>query len=86
MTHYFADDAYNVVRELGLAPAIAIGSSMGGVICQRWAPHYLDDISHQVLASAWAEHDPYLDVLLRHWISLMEAGQAADTKPLHGLL
>lgn len=71
----FADDAHDVVTDLGIGPVVAIGSSMGGAICQRWAIAYPDDLSGLVLAGTWAEHDPLLDVLLRHWISLGQAGQ-----------
>ena len=71
----FADDAHDIVTELALGPVTAIGSSMGGAICQRWALRYPEDISRLVLASTWGEQDPYLDLLLSHWISLIDAGQ-----------
>jgi 3-oxoadipate enol-lactonase len=32
-----ADDAHALARHLDLEPVAAIGSSMGGAICQRWA-------------------------------------------------
>lgn len=71
----FADDAHDVVAALGFGPVVAVGSSMGGAICQRWAIRYPNDLRGLVLAGTWAEHDPLLDVLLRHWISLGQAGQ-----------
>jgi pimeloyl-ACP methyl ester carboxylesterase len=71
----FADDAHDVVSALGITPVIAVGSSMGGAICQRWALRYPEDVSRLVLAGTWAEKDPLLDVLLRHWIKLGEDHQ-----------
>jgi len=71
----FADDAHDVLASLGLGPAIAIGSSMGGAICQRWALDYPADLTHLVLSSTWAERDAYLSLLLRHWVALIESQQ-----------
>lgn len=72
----FADDAHDVLASLGLGPAIAVGSSMGGAICQRWALDYPADLSHLVLSSTWGEHDAYLSLLLRHWVALIESQQS----------
>ncbi len=69
-----ADDAHAVVKELGLGPVSAVGSSMGGAICQRWALRYGDDLERLVLTNTWAEQDPYLDELFSHWIALGEDG------------
>jgi pimeloyl-ACP methyl ester carboxylesterase len=69
-----ADDAHAVVQELGLDPVSAIGSSMGGAICQRWALRYADDLERLVLTNTWAERDSFLDVLFSHWIALGENG------------
>ena len=71
----FADDAHDVLTQLDLGPAIAVGSSMGGAICQRWALDYPADLSHLVLSSTWGEQDAYLSLLLRHWVSLIESEQ-----------
>ena len=71
----FADDAHDVVSALGLGPVVAVGSSMGGAICQRWALDYPDDVSRMVLACTWGERDAYLGLLLRHWVALIDAGQ-----------
>lgn len=71
----FADDAHDVLTQLDVGPAVAVGSSMGGAICQRWALDYPADLSHLVLASTWGEQDPYLSLLLRHWVSLIESEQ-----------
>lgn len=69
-----ADDAHAVVDELGLAPVHAIGSSMGGAICQRWVLRYPEDLERLVLTNTWAERDPFLDALFSHWIALGESG------------
>jgi 3-oxoadipate enol-lactonase len=69
-----ADDAHAVVQELGIAPVSAIGSSMGGAICQRWALRYPSDVERLVLTNTWAERDPFLDALFSHWIVLGESG------------
>lgn len=71
----FADDAHDVLTQLDLGTAVAIGSSMGGAICQRWALTYPADLSHLVLSSTWGEQDAYLSLLLRHWVSLIESKQ-----------
>jgi pimeloyl-ACP methyl ester carboxylesterase len=66
----YADDAHDVVAGLGLGPVSAVGSSMGGAICETWALHYPDDIELLVLSNTWAEQDPLLDLLFRHWMAL----------------
>lgn len=71
-----ADDAHAVVEGLGLSPVSAVGSSMGGAICQRWALRYADDLERLVLTNTWAERDAFLDVLFSHWIALGENGSA----------
>jgi 3-oxoadipate enol-lactonase len=69
-----ADDAHAVVQELGLAPVNAVGSSMGGAICQRWALRYPDELERVVLTNTWGERDAFLDALFSHWIALGENG------------
>jgi 3-oxoadipate enol-lactonase len=69
-----ADDAHAVVKELGLGPVSAVGSSMGGAICQRWALRYADDLERLVLTNTWGERDPFLDALFSHWIAQGESG------------
>jgi 3-oxoadipate enol-lactonase len=69
-----ADDAHAVVEELGLAAVSAIGSSMGGAICQRWALRYPGDLERLVLTNTWAERDAFLDAVFAHWIALGEDG------------
>jgi pimeloyl-ACP methyl ester carboxylesterase len=70
----YADDAHDVVAALGLGPVSAVGSSMGGGICETWALHYPDDIELLVLSNTWAEQDPLLDLLFGHWTSLATSG------------
>lgn len=67
-----ADDAHAVVQALELGPVSAVGSSMGGAICQRWALRHADDLERLVLTNTWAERDAFLDVLFSHWIALGE--------------
>jgi 3-oxoadipate enol-lactonase len=70
----YADDAHDVVSALGLAPVSAVGSSMGGAICETWALRYPDDIELLVLSNSWAEQDPWLDLLFAHWMALATSG------------
>ena len=79
-----ADDAHAVVRRLDLEPVVAIGSSMGGAICQRWALSHPEDVRRLVLTNTWAEQDRFLDALFCHWIRLGEAN--AGTRILESLL
>ena len=69
-----ADDAHAVVEALGLGRVSAVGSSMGGAICQRWALRHADDLKRLVLTNTWAEQDAFLDALFSHWIALGESG------------
>jgi 3-oxoadipate enol-lactonase len=69
-----ADDAHAVVQELRLAPVSAVGSSMGGAICQRWALRHPSDLERLVLTNTWGERDAFLDALFSHWIVLGESG------------
>lgn len=80
----YADDAHDVVAALGIAPVSAVGSSMGGGICASWAVNYPDDIKLLVLSNTWAEQDPLLDLLFRHWLALAESG--ADQRLAESLL
>ncbi len=73
-----AADAHAVHRELRLEPCIAIGSSMGGAICQEWAIRYPDDVSRIVLSNTWGRSDAYLRVLFEHWGSLASEGRAGQ--------
>jgi len=69
-----ADDVHSVVAALGLTGVAAIGSSMGGAICQRWALEYPSDISRLVITNSWGERTAFTDCLFEHWISLARSG------------
>jgi 3-oxoadipate enol-lactonase len=65
-----AADAHSIVAALGLTAIAAVGSSMGGAICQRWALDYPADIARLVITNSWGERDTFTDALFEHWISL----------------
>jgi 3-oxoadipate enol-lactonase len=69
-----ADDAHDLARALKLGPVVAVGSSMGGAICQRWALRHPEDIAKLVLTNTWAERDAFTEALFEHWISLAKSG------------
>ncbi len=71
-----AEDAHAMHEALGLAPCLAIGSSMGGAICQEWALRYPADVTGLVLSNTWGRSDPFLRVLFEHWGSLAGPGHA----------
>lgn len=71
-----ADDAHDVARKLGLGPVTAVGSSMGGAICQQWALRHPDDIAQLVITNSWAERDVFTTALFDHWMAMAERGQA----------
>jgi pimeloyl-ACP methyl ester carboxylesterase len=68
------DDAHDLAQALELGPVVAVGSSMGGAICQRWALRHPEDIGRLVLTITWAERDAFTNALFDHWISLAKAG------------
>lgn len=73
-----ADDAHALVGHLGLEPVVAVGSSMGGAICLRWALRHPRDIARLVLTNTWGAPDTRLDALLAHWSSLAERGDGRN--------
>jgi 3-oxoadipate enol-lactonase len=73
-----ADDAHAVHRALRLEPCAAIGSSMGGAICQQWAIRHPGAVSGIVLSNSWGRSDAFLHVLFEHWGSLAGEGKAAQ--------
>lgn len=75
-TEQMADDAHDVARGLKLDPVVAVGSSMGGAICQQWALRHPADIDRLVISNSWAEQDPFFAALIGHWISMAESKQA----------
>jgi 3-oxoadipate enol-lactonase len=73
-----ADDAHELVSELGLGRVTAVGSSMGGAICQEWALAHPDDVDRLVLSNTWGERDRWFSGLLDHWIELAGRGSGRD--------
>ena len=71
-----AADAHALHQALGLAPCVAIGSSMGGAIGQEWALRYPGDVTGLVLSNSWGRTDAFTRVLFEHWISLAGRGRA----------
>jgi 3-oxoadipate enol-lactonase len=65
-----AQDAHDVVAGLGIGPVIAVGSSMGGAICQQWAAQHPGDVRGLVLTNTWGRSDGFLRVLFEHWMGL----------------
>jgi 3-oxoadipate enol-lactonase len=79
-----ADDVHALREALRLPPCIAVGSSMGGAICQEWALRYPADVSGLVLSNTWGRTDPFLRVLFEHWTAL--ANEASVDRLLDSLL
>ena len=77
-TRSMAEDAEAVAVALGLGAVDAIGSSMGGAICQEWALAYPERIRRLVLSNTWAEQDPWFSALIGHWIDLAGRGSGPD--------
>jgi 3-oxoadipate enol-lactonase len=69
-----AEDCHAVVEALGLTGVTAVGSSMGGTICQFWALEHPDDIGRLVLTNTWGRREPFLEALFSHWMHLGEQG------------
>lgn len=74
-----ADDVHGLVLSLGLAdPVVAVGSSLGGAVCQEWALAHPEDVTHLVLTNTWAERDAWLSRLLDFWIDLAEGERTRE--------
>lgn len=71
-----ADDVHLLLAELDTGPVTAIGSSMGGAICQELAAAHPGDLSGVVLSNTWAATDNFTGLLFDHWAALADAGQA----------
>jgi 3-oxoadipate enol-lactonase len=69
-----AEDVHLLVSKLDLGPVAAVGSSMGGAICQEWAAMYGLDVSALVLTNTWPATDNYMTLLFDHWIALASQG------------
>jgi len=77
-----AADVHALHQALQLPPCIAIGSSMGGAICQEWALRYPADVGGIVLSNTWGRTDVFLRVLFEHWTALANeatVGQLTDS-------
>ncbi len=73
-----ADDVHELVRALDAGPVIAVGSSMGGAICQEWAMAHPDAVTDLVLTNTWAERDVWLSHVMNFWIELAEQGRGRE--------
>jgi pimeloyl-ACP methyl ester carboxylesterase len=73
-----AADAHALHKALRLEPCVAIGSSMGGAICQEWAIRHPGEVARIVLSNSWGRSDAFLRVLFEHWGSLAGEGRAAE--------
>jgi pimeloyl-ACP methyl ester carboxylesterase len=83
-TRSMAEDAEAIATALGLDAVDAIGSSMGGAICQEWALAQPDRVRRLVLSNTWAEQDPWFSALIGHWVDLASRGAGQDV--LHQLV
>jgi 3-oxoadipate enol-lactonase len=70
-----AEDAHALHAALRLDQVVAVGSSMGGAVCQEWSLAYPDDLSGLVLTNTWAEQQVFCDSLFEHWQRLAEGQQ-----------
>jgi 3-oxoadipate enol-lactonase len=69
-----ADDAHDLVRELGLSPVAAVAFSMGGAISQSWALRHPADVDRLILTNTWGGGDALVARLIGHWAALAESG------------
>jgi len=79
-----ADDVHRLISELDLGPVAAVGSSMGGAICQELAAMYEQDVRALVLTNTWPATDNYTRLLFDHWIAL--ASQESPERLAESLL
>jgi pimeloyl-ACP methyl ester carboxylesterase len=70
-----SEDCHTLVESLGVSGVTAIGSSMGGAICQLWALEHPQDVDRLILTNTWGRRDPFLEALFSHWIRLGEQGK-----------
>ena len=77
-TRELAEDAQAVAERLGLRSVVAVGSSMGGAICQEWALAHPEMIDRLVLSNTWVGQDVWFSALIEHWIQLAVRGAGAD--------
>jgi len=77
-TRQMAADAQSIADQLGLDQVVAIGSSMGGAICQEWVLAHPRTIERVVLSNTWGGHDDWFSALMEHWIQLAARGAGSD--------
>jgi pimeloyl-ACP methyl ester carboxylesterase len=77
-TRQLAEDVQAVADELGLRRLTAVGSSLGGAICQEWALARPDMIENLVLSNTWAGRDAWFTALIEQWIQLAGKGAGRD--------
>jgi 3-oxoadipate enol-lactonase len=70
-----AEDTHALAEALNLQGCLAIGSSMGGAICQEWALKYPADVAALVLTNTWGKSDGYLRLLFESWKGLASDNQ-----------
>jgi 3-oxoadipate enol-lactonase len=71
-----AEDVHLLIADLDIGPLAAVGSSMGGAICQEWAARYPNEVTALVLTNTWAAGDSYTSLLFDHWTALASSGDA----------
>ena len=77
-TQQMAEDAQAIADQLGLEQLVAVGSSMGGAICQEWALAQPETVERLVLSNTWGGADAWFSALIEHWIQLAVRGAGAD--------
>jgi 3-oxoadipate enol-lactonase len=73
-----AEDAHQLASELGLGRVTAVGSSLGGAICQEWALAHPEAVERLVLSNSWGERDTFFSGVMEHWIELAGRGSGRD--------
>jgi 3-oxoadipate enol-lactonase len=77
-TRQMAEDAQAIADQLGLENLVAVGSSMGGAICQEWALAQPTTVEQLVLSNTWGGRDAWFGALIEHWIQLAVRGAGFD--------
>jgi 3-oxoadipate enol-lactonase len=77
-TREMAEDVHELASALELGPVCAVGSSMGGAICQEWALAHPEAVERLVLSNTWGERDPWFTAVFDHWIELAGRGSGRD--------
>ena len=77
-TRDMARDQAEAMERLGIEKAHILGVSMGGMIAQWLAIDHPEKVDRLVLAVTSAEPNPILTESIEEWVSLAEAGDAAQ--------